>query len=221
MFSEFEHNAFKNYINRNSIQTNLNCLPNISIPNLPVPDIDDENKNQIVLISSTNMICLETCNICTVEMLPSFLPQYGNYYRILNIKITDEYSQYLNDRDAYSKLDIYENKKILSFRDVKLNVSSYAAWINIKLFPNQINYCLKNLGIGMASFKFGLQEFKMKPMKTTIRNAIVRGYRQAACVSAFEQKRLPCEKDLKGLDFPDGYYSFNCDDISSVLTTIS
>lgn len=58
-------------------------------------------------------------------------------------------------------------------------------------------------------------------MKITVKNAIIRGYRQAACVAAFKQNRLPCEKDLEGLEYPDGYYNFDCNDISTVLTHVS
>lgn len=223
MFAEFKDHSFIEYLkNANVVPNFVNWSENES----PTPNENNANqiifyngstiRNDIGVLKYVNYICYDTF---INEDYKSFYP----FYWLTPLKITDEYNQYLKDKMEYGKLDRYLNKKVLTFRDVRLNVSSNAAWINYVNLVNghQINYCLDSLGVGLASSVFGREEFSKKPMKVTVKNAIIRGYRQAACVAAFKQNRLPCEKDLEGLEYPDGYYNFDCNDISTVLTHVS
>ena len=223
MFAEFKDRSFIEYLK------NANVVPNfVNWSENELPILNENNANQIIFYNGSTIRndigVLKYVNFTYYDMFinddyKSFYP----FYWLTPFKITDEYGQYLKDRNEYGKLDRYLNKKVLTFRDIRLNVSSNAAWINYGNLVNkhQINYCLDSLDVGLASSVFGRDEFSKKPMKITVKNAIIRGYRQAACVAAFKQNRLPCEKDLEGLEYPDGYYNFDCNDISTVLTHVS
>lgn len=177
------------------------------------------SKNNYMLsdnISSVRRTSSSSASISTYKYVKDCEYELSEFAIIkMPFVMNEDYSNLLDNN--LIRIPNNENKKILAFRNIKIDCYSNKTCVyrndyhNLKYYRNHSvwdsGFCSVNYVTSMSN-----------PPKNTIRNQIMWGYRQAAIRSALQQGRFPCEDDLKGLDFPDGTIPYDHSDATNWLT---